>query len=256
MKKISLVLLLILFTSVFGCIHDNVKPTPADNSVITNKEEAKAVSLFQDRQIIPQEVIDPSGLPECILIQEKQGDNCFYYWTKLISTRPDPKPEFKNELIYESIVDKSFATKANYLTVTGSLGAEDKVELIIEEVFTSKGAPFSDPAIMAAAESFINKDPKKKSRTYFYIQNIKYTTIKYKIFKKVEGAAGFTGVGFGAEGKVFASNSNYSLQKIISINTFPLDTDTIEKGDKLPLDTDTIKKGAKLPLVLNNLNKL
>lgn len=239
MKKFSLISMMLACFILCSCIQKELKPdqnqlpSPANDSVQTNKNESKVVKLFDDRTIIPQEVIDPSGLPECLLVIEKKGDKDFYYWTKVVASRPDPKPEFNNEIIYESIVDKSFTTKANYLTVAASLGAEDKVELIIEDVFKSKGAAFTDPAIKLAAENFVNADPKKASRTYFYIQNVKYTTVKYKIFRKVEGAGGFTGVGFGADGKVYASNSDYSLQKIVSINTFPLEP-VVDQKKKLP----------------------
>lgn len=271
MRKISLISVLLACFILSACL-DVVRPpaaeqlpSPAKDSVQTNKDEDKVVKYFDDRQIIPQEVIDPSSLPECLLIKEKQGDKYVYFWTKVVSSRPDPKPEFKNEIIYESIVDKSFAAKANYLTVTGSLGAEDKVELVIEDVYISKGAPFTDPAIKTAAETFVNSDPKKTSRTYFYVQNVKYTTIKYKVFKKVDRAVQFTGIGFGADGKVYASNSNYSLQKIVSINTFPLEPEPkppksfhTGKGHKVQTfnQLEPVAEPKKLPSVIKDLHEL
>ena len=227
------------------------KPSPSENSVDVNKNESVGKSIFDNKIILPVEVIYPIELPECLLVVDN-GDtkNEQYYWTKVISDGEEIKPEFVNEITYQSIVDQSFVANASYLAfLNASAGKEDKFEIIVENILRAKGLPYTHSKIKAGIKK-VMKDLEKKDREFYYIQAVNYSTVKHKTYKEVTKKAAFAGTGFGVDGKVYSSNSNFELAKVVSINYFP-----IQIVNEEPVQVNLPSK-RNLPKVLNSIKRL
>jgi hypothetical protein len=213
-------------TAIFTVIHGvsaQSRIPPEVNSVELNKNANEGRRLFRGRFIIQENVIDPSDLAGSLVMVDNLGqENEQTTWTKVNPQIVTADPEFQNEIIFQSIVDKAFVASANYLIFNASVGAQDKVELIVEDVLRFKGQPYTTAGVSGLVTALITQF-RRDNRRYYYVQNVQYTTVKHKTFKKVEGKAQFSGVGFGADGNVYSSTSGFTLSKIVSINYVELE---------------------------------
>jgi hypothetical protein len=196
------------------------------DGISVNKEKEKGLSLFKNRFIIPNHVINPSELVESLLMIDNFGtSSAESSWTKVKADGKDPEPEFQNQILYQSIVDKKFVNDSTYLSFTSSLENDDKAELIVQDIFRFRGKQFSSEDIREAATRLVTAF-NKPGRRFFYVQSVQYSTVEYRVFKKITGKAQFAGVGFGAGGQYFSSTSNYAFDPIVSINYIPLEVTT------------------------------
>jgi len=44
----------------------------------------------------------------------------------------------------------------------------------------------------------------------------------HRVYKKFNGGGGFTGIGFGADGKVYVTNNQIHVDEIVSVNTWEI----------------------------------
>ena len=190
--------------------------------VNTKADEQQYLKLFKGKFIIPNDVISPEELPESVLIIDDYGTpKANASWLKVRADRPELKPIFVNEMIFQSILDGSAAANANYLIFSSGLEGNAKVEILVENVFRVNGAPYTDPVIKTAADTIVEQH-RRPNRRFFYVQHLLYTTVKHRKFGELKGSAKLAGLGFGADGKVFASKADFSLEKVVSVNAFEL----------------------------------
>jgi hypothetical protein len=230
---------------------------PKKDSVEINKSLDRLSALFQDRIVYPGHAIYPTELLESLLVIDKDatGATHAFYTGKVVPGTPDAKPEMTSNIVYQSVVDRGFSATANYLAfISASLDSDHMAEVIAEDVFRAKGKALTDPGQWEAAATLARR-LNRTNRTFFYVQAVQYTTIKHRIYTKKNASAKFDGFGFGAGGKVFASNTDFSLNDMTILNYFPIDPNqTPPPGPTRTFTPAMIRTGPKAPAMIKKLD--
>jgi hypothetical protein len=178
---------------------------PDNPNVNDPKQRSQGDSFFGNKTLFPKVPSFPMDLAGAVAWADlNQRGEPEWEFTRLFP-QDDNKvnTDFASKIIFQSIVDSKFAAGANYLSVaTGNLAGQDKAELIVENVFRVRGRPFNTPEVQTALKNFMSAHA-KTGRQFYYFEAMQYSTIKYRIFKKVEASAKATGVFVGVDGSMF-----------------------------------------------------
>lgn len=221
--------LAVALTAAAPALSKEIRPDP--NGITLNKGVIER--LFDNRLIVPNEVHFPAQLVESLLVIDSDSPDR-WYWTKVDPSRKDPEPEMTGDIVFQSVVDWNVAARVGYLSfLSAAMTNEDKTEVVVTDVYHAREAPWpSGSPLDAAAERA--RQLAKPGRTFYYVTSVQYTTIQYRVFKKRERGATFEGFGFGAQGKVYSSNLNYEVRKVVSVNVFPVSAESGTKALSLP----------------------
>lgn len=216
---------LMFLTYVLCCgltinVHAQAENTPA----------TKVLDLLKGYVIIQGKVNQPLELPGSILMVENEGkSDQREYFVKLNPVAENAKSIPKNDILYESIIDRGFAAKLEVLSfASAQMAAEDKAHVIVEDVYSASGPQYSAIGVkekaMAMAKDGLLSRPNAK---FYYVQSVLYTSIKHKIFNKKSFASNFTGYGIGVKGDVYTTTSLFTMTPVVSVNVWPIATPSL-----------------------------
>ncbi|MBK5275414.1 MAG: hypothetical protein JJE30_10235 [Desulfuromonadales bacterium] len=238
--KVSLITMAVL--SILICFPCKKAIGADDYNNQINQKQKEAKELYSNKIIAPQDVIDPTTLPESLLMIIDRGQSTEkWYFTTLKGARTEVKPILQNEIVYQSIIDRQFAADAGFLSIlSASVGNEDRMEVVAEEVLRVTGSPYLKNDVLRksaeeAASTYAGSFPNAQ---FFYIEFAQLSTIKYKIFQRTEVKVkgGYSGVAF--NGYAYKSDSGFSSKKFVSVNYFPI----VVKGGKATATPPSGKK--------------
>jgi hypothetical protein len=236
MSRIIFKLIIISFflVSFIGCAHTNgngtAKPQlPNNPNIDSNTELNRSDKLFEGKDIFPKTPIHPLRLAGAIAYTDPKLDGTLKWsFTRLLPEKPLPEPELENEIVFESLVNKGFALNVNYLSFVGvNLSGEDKAEVLIENVFRALGPEYNTQEVQDAIDVFIQRE-NKPNRTFYYIEAMRYITIKHRKYTHFEGegkGSYFVSIG----GKLFFTDKKFSLTDLVAVDSLQLD----KSGDKI-----------------------
>lgn len=210
-----------LITSMLGCGGLRIADSPASRAFppeLRERQVFKTVGVYGR---------DLSGLVGHILYAKKTKGVCPSTYTDAdLGLRqylvPNAKllPDNKVEKRYESKIDKNASIDASYLTFTAGLSSKQMAEVIVTDTMSMIISNSDIPVKELEAIALTPLGPEDCDR--FYIRGAILTTIVYKVFNERSGKGTASGTTFGANGKVYSSDSEYSLDYKLGITVLPI----------------------------------
>jgi hypothetical protein len=180
-------------------------------------EKATADAFFAEKTIFATTPIHPLRLAGAIAWRDRLPDGQEHWqFTRLQPKLDLADAEFRNEIIFSSIVDKGFSVGVSYLAFAAtSLSAEDKAEVYVERVFRALGPEYLAEGVQAEIESFKEKN-KKAGREFYYVEAMQYNTIKFKQLKKVSADAKASYL-VAIDGSAYSSNERFTIRDLVAV---------------------------------------
>lgn len=218
-------------TALIGIV-STLGPGPTSNSVPTasSSELAALNNYFAGTTTFVAEAIFPVDLAGSVIRIEKETPSKFVF-TPLIAIPPDQKPELLNKVVFSKIIksDGSVNVTVPFVSISGD--RKTMTSLTVEETIRAKATkPFSEAK--DAVDAWIAKDQKNApiGTSWFYVVAVKVITVRQKFFMEQSGRGGFSGVGFGVDGKTYASKDEESSRQVTILNIYPAGVKTQMEG--------------------------
>jgi hypothetical protein len=195
-------------------------PSPPVND---ETQRQQAAALFSRMDLFDRVPPNPLGLAGAVAWTDPCPDGkVVWQYTRLLPERSLPDAKFENQIIFQSLVDKGWATEVGYLAVVGvKLGKQDRAEAIIENVYTADGPGYLDEDVQTALLRVVERF-KQENRVFYYIEAIRYTTVKFKTYRRVEGTAHF-GFFVNIGGRYYHTNENFQLTPLVGVQMIRVD---------------------------------
>lgn len=142
-----------------------------------------------------------------------------------------------NNVLYEGKVSKNLSESGSYTSFTTDLALNQAADVIVkDEIYFG----YKDRTqIPYKALRRYRMDPKK---SYFFVESATLTSIAHKVYEETTLKSALSGTAFGANGKIFVSNSGYIYNAMLGVDLVDLSLLQPEEGGSNPEVTRLLRK--------------
>lgn len=196
---------------------------PPYEQVNREGQDSETEEIMEGYEFFGKVPIHPLRLAGSIAwIDTENVDNPSF--TRLIPEAPLPEPELESKIVYHGLVDRKFTVSTSFLScVATQLGSEDKAEVVLEHVFRAAGPDYNLSTVQTALQDFIARE-QHPGRQFFYVEAIRYVTLKYKTYTKFS-AGGKAGYFVNIDGQYYRSDDRFRVRELVAVDWLRLDSD-------------------------------
>jgi hypothetical protein len=213
-----------------------------DGTVVTS---SGADDVFKDRRLFPLDLARPDDLPGSIVYMTKSDAGRREWYYEPLTTHK-PRLEKDERKLFQAIVDQKFlagATVTMFVSLSSTMGLEDKAELLIQDLYSLSGPEKAD--VQPKIDAWVEASKGLKPIEAFYCRATRVSTAVSEVYRKISGGGKISGPVFGVNGDYYSATSLYTARSFITWDPVPVPLPGGRGNGELslpPLEINAIKR--------------